>query len=148
MGEESCYSLAFGIPAILMFLALGILFTEIKKLNIIIIKIMFSIILRWKQIIQENHPGKKRRDTLLQSQLGGFCPVQFRSEIVMQSFSAPSLGGSTRRRTSTGWTLLATDMTRRPSMTASLSTVWANCSSSTPCTGHYTINRAHAGQFR
>ena len=32
MGEDSCYSLAFGIPAILMFLALGRIFTEITNI--------------------------------------------------------------------------------------------------------------------
>ena len=68
--------------------------------------------------------------------------------IIILSSSTLSHGGNTRQRTNTGLMLQWADMTRILLTTASLSTVSASFSSSTPCTGPCTINRGHDGQFR
>ena len=50
--------------------------------------VIFSVILRWKQILQESHPGKKHRDTFLQSQLGWFFSVQSQNMQLLYLISA------------------------------------------------------------
>ena len=59
MGEESCYSLAFGVPAILMFVALGILYTSIiqrdKEKKIFFLVSFFVGSRSYKKVIPERN---------------------------------------------------------------------------------------------